>query len=149
MLLLGEELRLRTDAPGKSPGEPPSCGVASGSSVASDPIFREVRHDRHRPSAPESSIPQTEHLISLRRSITPPARSSCSAAHGRYCYLKIRVAGITQRFVGPLGTKRLSLVNASVDRTDQLPGGQLGSSPETKRGSGKPILLRCHRRVLT
>src|SRR5580704_17769356 len=90
MLLLGEELRLRTDVPGKSPGEPPLCGVVSGSSVAPDPISTELRHEGHRPSAPESSIPQTEHFISLRRSITPPVRCSCSAAHGRYCYLKIR-----------------------------------------------------------
>jgi hypothetical protein len=63
MLPLAEELRLRTGTPGKSPGETPPCGVASGSSVAPDPISTELWHDGHKPAALETSIPQTEHLI--------------------------------------------------------------------------------------
>jgi hypothetical protein len=65
MLPLGEELRLRTAAPGKSPGEAPPCGVASGSSVAPDPMSTELRHDGHKSAAPETWFPQTEHLIWL------------------------------------------------------------------------------------
>ena len=65
MLPLGEVLRLRTVAPGKNPGETPARGLASGSSVAPDPISTELRHDGHKPAAPETSIPQTEHLIWL------------------------------------------------------------------------------------
>jgi hypothetical protein len=73
MLPLGEELRLRTAGPGKSPGETPPCGVASGSSVAPDPISTELRHDGHKPAAPETSIPQTEHRIDLwSEYISPP-----------------------------------------------------------------------------
>ena len=63
MLPLGEELRLRTVAPDKAPGETPPCGVASGSSVAPDPISTELPHEGHEPAAPETSFPQTEHLI--------------------------------------------------------------------------------------
>ena len=65
MLPLGEELRLRTVAPGKSPGETLPCGVASGSSVAPDPMSTELRHDGHKSAPPETSFPQTEHLIWL------------------------------------------------------------------------------------
>ena len=83
MLPPEEELRLRTVAPGKSPGEKPPYGLASGSSVAPDPISTAPRHDGHKPAVPETSIPQTEHLILLCRSITPPVRSTGSEAHDR------------------------------------------------------------------